>query len=114
MNPFSVWAVCKALTSLPADEGPLRRVRYSLPHSDGFGVSWIRRVLLLVVAPVLVPFEEVGFSNRLPAQRRVDAVFGEAAAQLHQAVGVTRLRRHFLEHPELIAWRMWGGDESAL
>ncbi len=95
------------LTSLPANEGPLRSVRYSLPHGDGFGVSRVRRALLLVVAPVLVPFEEVGFSNRLPAQRRVDAIFGEAAAQLHQAVRVTRLSRNFLKHPVLIAWRMW-------
>ena len=97
--------LCQTLTSLPADEGPLRSVRYSLPHGDGFGVPGVGRALLLVVAPVLVPFEEVRLSNRLPAQRRVDAVFGEAAAQLHQAVRVPRLSRHLLEHPVLIAWR---------
>lgn len=97
--------VGRTLTSLPADEGSLRSVRYSLPHRDGFRVSRVGRVLLLVVAPVLVPFEEVGFPDRFPAQRRVDAVFGEAAAQLHQAVRVTRLGRDFLKHPVLIAWK---------
>lgn len=93
----------QTLTSLPADEGALRSVGDSLPHSDGFGVSRVRRALLLIVAPVLVPLEEVGFSNWLPAQRRVDAVFGEAAAQLHQAVRVPRLSRDLLKHPVLIA-----------
>lgn len=102
----------RTLTSLPADEGPLRSVRDPLPHRDGFRVTRVGRALLLVVAPVLVPFEEVGLPDRFPAQRRVDAVFGEAAAQLRQAVGVTRLRRHLLEHPVLIAWEM-GKDESA-
>ena len=91
------------LTSLPADEGPLRRLRDSLPHRDGFGVARVGGALLLVVAPVLVPFEEVGFADGLPAQRRVDAVPGEAAAQLHQAVGVAGLGRHLLEHPVLVA-----------
>ncbi len=94
------------LTSLPADEGPLWSVRDSLPHSDGFGVSWVGRAFLLIVAPVLVSFEKVGFSNRLPAQRRVDAVFGKAAVELHQAVRVTRLSCDLLKHPVLITWKV--------
>lgn len=97
---------CWTLTSLPADEGPLRCFRHSLPHSDGFGVSWVCCVFLLIVTPVLVSLEEVRFPDRLPAQCRVDAVFGEAAAQLHQAVRVPRLGRNFLKHPVLITWKM--------
>lgn len=93
---------CLTLTSLPADEGPLRCFWYSLPHSDGFGVSWVCCAFLLIVTPVLVSFEEVGFPDRLPAQRCVDAVFGEATSQLHQAVRVPGLGRNFLKHPILI------------
>lgn len=96
------------LTALPADKGSLRCVRYSLPHGDGFGVAWVCGALLLVVAPVLVSFEEVGFAHWLPTQRRVNTVFGEAAAQLHQAVGVTRLSRHLLKDPVLVTWKTRG------
>lgn len=103
-----VQMVAVTLTALPADEGSLRCIRYSLPHSDGFGVAWVCGALLLVVAPVLVSFEEVSFAHWLPTQRRVNTVFGEAAAQLHQAVGVTRLSRHLLKDPVLVTWKTRG------
>lgn len=93
------------LTSFPADERPLQAVRGPVPHGDGFGVSRIHGAPLLVVAPVLVALEEVGFADGLPAQRGVDAVPREAAAQLLQAAGVTGLGRHLPEHPVLIACR---------
>lgn len=90
------------LTSLAADEGSLRRLWDPLPHPDGFGVPWIRSSLLLVVAPVPVPLEEVRFPDAVPTKRSVDTVFGEEAAQLHQTLRVTRLGRDLPKHPELV------------
>ncbi|KAI1233258.1 hypothetical protein IHE44_0004425 [Lamprotornis superbus] len=60
---------------------------------DRPGVAWLHTQPLVIKLPVLlpfvkvvpVPFEEVGFAHRLPAQCRVDALPGQAAPQLHQA-----------------------------
>lgn len=90
------------LTSFSAGEGSLGRVRDSIPHTDGFGVSRVHCSLFLVVAPVLVSFKKVGFPNDLPANRCIDAVSGEEAAQLQEVLRVTRLHLDLLKHPELI------------
>lgn len=90
------------LTSLSAGEGSLGRVGDSIPHTDGLRVSRVHRPLLLIVTPVLVSFEEVGFPDNLPADGGIDAICGEEAAQLHEAPRVTRLGLHLLKHPELI------------
>lgn len=57
----------RLLTSFSTDEGSLRCIRDALPDADGFGIAWVSRTLLLIVTPVLVTLEEVGFAHRFPA-----------------------------------------------
>lgn len=89
-------------TSFLADEGPLRSLGDALPHGDGLGVARVRGPPLLAVAPVPLAFEKVGLAHRFPAQSCINAFSGQTAAQLSQAVGVSRLHRHLLKHPVLV------------
>lgn len=57
----------QGLTSFSTDERSLWCIRDALPDADGFGIAWVSRTLLLIVTPVLVSLEEVGFAHRFPA-----------------------------------------------